>query len=124
MARAGRYRFTKTDRLRRRREFLHVQKLGRRRRGRVFVVIAAPRDDDLVRLGVTVSRKVGNAVVRNRIKRLAREAFRLDRHTYPRSLDLVVVATQAAPGATLGELRRELAGAVRALAVTRSARRG
>jgi ribonuclease P protein component len=43
------------------------------------------------RLGLSVSRKVGNAVRRNRLRRLYREAFRLTRHTLPGGLDLVLV---------------------------------
>jgi len=43
------------------------------------------------RLGISVSRKVGGAVVRNRWKRLLREAFRLDAEKLPRGMDLVVV---------------------------------
>ena len=47
------------------------------------------------RLGLSVSRRVGNAAVRNRVKRLIREAFRLSQHELPRGLDLVVVARSA-----------------------------
>jgi ribonuclease P protein component len=48
------------------------------------------------RLGVSVSRKVGKAVIRNRWKRLIREAFRLTRGTLPKGVDLVVVPRRGA----------------------------
>jgi len=56
-----------------------------------FLVIRANRNNlDVTRLGLSVSRKVGNAVVRNRWKRLIREAFRVQRLDLPPGLDLVV----------------------------------
>lgn len=56
-----------------------------------FLVIRAGRNDlGVTRLGLSVSRKVGNAVVRNRWKRLIRQAFRVQRTDLPLGLDLVV----------------------------------
>lgn len=66
-------------------------------------------------MGVTASRKVGPAVIRNRIKRLIREAFRQHHHQLPPGLDLVVVAKWEAREATAEEIRRELVGMTRAL---------
>ena len=56
----------------------------------MLVVQGTGNDLDHSRLGLSVSRKVGNAVVRNRWKRLIREAFRLSQHKLPAGLDLVV----------------------------------
>ncbi len=70
---------------------------GRRVGTRWFLVFVAPRQPGVApRLGITVTRKVGNAVRRNRIKRLVREWFR----TYSRELgacDVVVVAKRDTP---------------------------
>lgn len=63
---------------------------------RLIVVYAARNDVESARLGLVVSRKVGNAVVRNRWKRALREAFRLTQHELPKQLDLVVVPRQGA----------------------------
>jgi ribonuclease P protein component len=121
MAPGGRFCFSKALRLRRRREFLAVQRSGKRRRGRFLIIIANRRvETGPTRLGVTVSRKVGSAVVRNRIKRLIREAFRLQRHQLPSGLDLVAVAKRNAPGATLEQIERDLITTTRSL---RSGRR-
>jgi ribonuclease P protein component len=56
----------------------------------VLVIRAARNDLGRTRLGLSVSRKVGNAVARNRWKRLIREAFRLQQHDLPTGMDIVV----------------------------------
>jgi len=117
MMQQGRFRYGKALRLRRRLEYLSVQRGGSRRRGRYMTVIARKTvgPGAITRLGVTASRKVGNAVTRNRIKRLVREAFRQSREQIPTAMDLVVVATRAASGASYFDVRRELLSAARAL---------
>jgi len=108
--------YPKSARLRKRREYLSAQEEGRRRHVDGFVVIVARRPGGPCRLGVTVSRRVGNAVVRNRLKRLVREAFRECRWTLGPERDVVVIAKPAAAGvppARLGaEIRRALVAMV------------
>ena len=88
---------------------------GKRRASDHFVVVLARRTtriarrrpggdlegglvDRRIRLGVTVSKRVGNAVVRNHLKRLIREWFRIERNALPDGTDLVVIARGAAHG--------------------------
>jgi ribonuclease P protein component len=92
-------------RLKQRRDFLRVQQTGRKHHVRNFLVFVGERPEDPSitsgspsRLGVTVTRKIGNAVTRNRIKRLVREVFRRNRLRLPSGLDLVWVAKQQAAG--------------------------
>jgi ribonuclease P protein component len=73
----------------------------------LLVIYACENDLALTRLGLSVSRKVGKSVVRNRWKRLLREAFRLSREQLPRGLDLVVVA-RPQPPPSLERLRKSL----------------
>ncbi len=66
---------------------------GRRQSSAAFVMlVGATREDAHARLGVTVGRKVGNAVVRNRVKRRIREWFRREGQELLSGRDLVVIA--------------------------------
>jgi ribonuclease P protein component len=88
---------SKEMRLRRRAEYVAVQSEGNKLHGRHVLVLAKKRSDPGLegRLGITVTKKVGNAVVRNRIKRLVREWMRL--HGWvPKGWDIVVVAKDSA----------------------------
>lgn len=67
-------------------------------------MLALPNGLDHRRIGVTASTRVGNAVVRNRVRRRIREIFRKDRNVLPQSIDLVVIARTASPGARMSEL--------------------
>jgi ribonuclease P protein component len=101
------------DSLTRRGDFARVQRRGRRSAAAAFVVLAAP-GRDRTRVGITVSGAVGNAVVRNRLRRQVRTV--LDRAglgaVLPR--DIVIIARPAAAGLPFPDLARELAAALAA----------
>lgn len=82
--------FSSSDRIRRQAEFSRVYRDGVSAADSVLVVIACRNSLEYSRLGVVVSRRVGNAVVRNRWKRRMREVFRRHRDRIPTGWDLVV----------------------------------
>src|SRR5215469_9848464 len=87
--------FAAPDRLHRSAEFIRLQRNGARFQTRHFVMYAGILDSDAARtrLGVTVSRRIGNAVVRNRVKRRVREIFRTNmRAMLPAHSSVVVIA--------------------------------
>lgn len=103
------------QRLKRRAEFLRTAASGRKAAEPGLVLQVRARDDGgPARLGFTVTKKVGNAVVRNRARRRLREAARLLLAAAPlEGMDVVLIgrdATRARPfAALLGDLRRALA---------------
>ena len=82
--------FTRDDRLHHRREFEAVYSQGMRIPGRHFVLFILPNKLGRSRLGVTLSRKVGNAVVRNQARRRIRDIFRKRRDLLAAGYDVVV----------------------------------
>jgi ribonuclease P protein component len=86
----------KNQRILKRSEFVSLSESGRRFHTHFFIALAMPAKSGCSRIGITVSRKVGGAVQRNRIKRLAREAFRLNRHLFARPLDINLIARKIA----------------------------
>lgn len=84
-------------RVRRRSEYQAIQSRGRRVHTPHFVLILLPSERSVGRLGITVTRKVGSAVSRNRVKRLVREVWRRNRRRFPEGFDVVFIAKQGAP---------------------------
>ncbi len=112
--------FPKSRRLRKRVDIVGVQRAGNAIHTRYFVVVCDANGRG--RLGITVSKKVGNAVIRNRVKRLVREFVRTSRPSsapdssgalaqewLAPSLDVVVIAKKHAAKASAEELWGDLA---------------
>lgn len=102
-------RLPRVETLRKSADYLRSYRRGRRVHGSVAMLYTHGNDTGRARLGITASRKVGKAVVRNRLKRRIREVYRRwrDRRELP-ALDLVVHLKPEAKKASFDELRREL----------------
>ena len=101
-------RLRKVERLTRRAQFLQTQRVGKRHSYGPLVVYAAKNRLGFNRLGLTTSRKVGNAVARNRWRRLCREAFRRNKHALDQGFDLVVIVRAKQPAPCFEDLHRLL----------------
>jgi ribonuclease P protein component len=100
-------------------EFDRVYRQGAAYRGKLFSVHAFPNELGAPRLGLSVSRRVGDAVTRNAVRRRLREVFYSALPEIPGSLDLVVSAQPAAAEATFRELNEEFARSLRKLGESR-----
>jgi ribonuclease P protein component len=96
----GAFRFTRRERLTHPQDFKRVMKTGRKFYSKNFIVFAKPNEQEFHRLGVVVSKEVGTAAYRNRIKRVLREFFRLQKHRIKGALDIIVMAKR---GCVLGK---------------------
>ena len=88
--------FKKKDKILKRREFLQLKRCGKRIQDRNFIVIYSDGRVKKNRIGITVSKKLGNAVKRNKIKRLIRENFRMNRDKIAEFMDINVIAKKKA----------------------------
>ena len=105
-------RFPRSCRLTARRQFLEVYKRGRKVRRPSFTVFGMANDVGRSRIGFTVTRKIGGAVARNRIKRLLREVFRRHGKELRQPMDLVVNAQRPLLRMPVERVEREFCGAI------------
>ncbi|GIK28516.1 MAG: ribonuclease P protein component [Chloroflexi bacterium] len=85
-------------------DFARIRAQGRTERGRLLLVNVAPNGLQANRYGIVTSKRLGGAVVRNRVRRLLREAIRAEDAALQRGWDVVIVAHPAAAGLPLVDL--------------------
>jgi len=107
-------RFPPSLRVRSRSDYLAIQRTGRKVRGRCFTLLTLRNDLPFSRFGLTVSKKIGKAVDRNRIKRKIREIQRLCRHRILPGYDIVLIARRESLAAPFQEMEEEFRRMIRA----------
>ncbi|MEW6184273.1 MAG: ribonuclease P protein component, partial [Thermodesulfobacteriota bacterium] len=100
--------FPREARVLKRSDFLRRCPNDRKRSSPHFLVIIKPNNLNITRLGLTVGKKAGGAVQRNRIKRLLREFFRRSRENLPASRDIIIIALKGPDPLTYHQVSKEL----------------
>ena len=85
-----------SDSLKKNDDFKNVYKKGKSYANKYLVMYVLKNNKEVNRIGISVSRKVGNSVVRHRVTRLVRESYRLHENIFNSGLDIVVVARKSA----------------------------
>ena len=97
-----------SESLKKNRDFQRVYQKGTSKANRYLVMYVLENQYMKNRLGISVSKKVGNSVVRHRVTRLIRESYRLNETDFNKSLDIVVVARPSAKGKSFQEIESAL----------------
>ena len=85
-----------SESLKKNRDFQNVYKKGKSYANRYLVMYVLKNDTERNRLGISVSKKVGNSVIRHHVTRLIRESYRLQEDMFNSGLDIVVIARSTA----------------------------
>ncbi len=93
-------------------DFKHVYERGKNISNRIMALVTLPNGLEVNRLGITVSKKIGNSVVRSRVKRLIKEAYRLNELKMKTSFDYVFVARLPINGCNFWQIQESLLGLV------------
>ncbi len=83
--------FRPQERIRKKKDFLHLYKKGKRFRGKVFILIYLSNELGFSRVAIVASKKLGNAVQRNKIKRQFRTLYRRNKELLTRPIDLIII---------------------------------
>ena len=114
--------FPRSSRLKQKGDFLRARAKGQRLVcGCLIANILLRQADAPSRLGVVTSKKVGEAVGRNRARRLMRESFRLHQHELERPIDLVLVARPSIAGKAFADVERDFLRVLRQAKVLKQA---
>lgn len=100
--------FGRHERVRKSKDYSRIYKNGARLYSENFLVLILTNDKGVRRLGITVGKKIGNSVKRNRIKRLLREFFRLHKDSLPAGRDMVITVRKDVSARSLQEITREM----------------
>lgn len=97
-----------SDRLKKNKDFQMVYRYGTSKANKYLVMYVRENQTDENRIGISVSKKVGNSVVRHHLTRLIREGYRLLEELFRRGIDVVIVARVNAKDCTYHEIERAI----------------
>ena len=97
-----------SDSLKKNKDFQNVYKKGKSYANRYFVMYVLKNETETNRLGISVSKKVGNSVIRHHLTRLVRESYRLHEDMFNSGLDIVVIARSTAKDISYHEVESAL----------------
>jgi ribonuclease P protein component len=106
-ANSSRLKIPKSRRLRSSLDFAETYALKHKAGNAYLLIFAARNEIGSTRIGLSVSKKNGNSVVRHRIRRLLKEAYRLEQHAVPEGLDLILIPRPNS-GATIDDYRNAI----------------
>ena len=95
-------------RLKKKYQFNYVYKVGKSCHGKFLMLVYSPSKNQNVKIGVSVSKKVGNAVKRNRARRLLREAVTPFLNSIEKDFNIIIVAKQSIEGKKLPSIQADL----------------
>lgn len=87
-------------------EFQYIYKNGKSYANKYLVMYVLPNKDGKDKLGISVSKKVGNSIVRHRIARLIRETYRLNKKVFNSGLNIICIARVGAKGRSYSEIEK------------------
>lgn len=97
-----------TDSLRKQEDFRNIYKNGKSLADPLLVLYVFPSGKDGNRLGISVSKKIGNSVVRHRVTRLVRESYRLNEEKIEKGYDLCFIARPRSKGQSFENMERSV----------------
>jgi len=106
------------ERIKKRNDFLSLYKKGKRYRGKYFNLVYFSNNLSFSRMAVVVSKKIGNAVKRNKIKRWMRSLFRRNKVLLKDTLDIIFVVKKEIQDATWEKIEEEYVSAIKSICNT------
>lgn len=97
-----------TESLKRNSDFQFVYKKGKSYANKYLIMYVIENNQETNRVGISVSKKVGNSVIRHRVKRLIKESYRLQEKIFNSGLDIVVIARNSASDISYKEMESAL----------------
>jgi len=105
---SGKHTFSKESRILKRSDFIRLSEENRKVQNQHFVALFSKSATGRTRLGITVTKRVGNAVARNKLKRYVREFYRQQHETDQKKIDINIIVKKDAAGLPPNEAHRSL----------------